>query len=98
MLCSNCGHDSREGRKFCAECGTALKLACSSCGAPNEPEERFCGDCGAALVKAAKLGAFQSPKAVSTAGGIRIAPQESDASTAVDGEQKTVSILFADIK
>ena len=63
MRCTKCGNDNREGRKFCAQCGQALKLACPSCGAPNELGERFCGDCGAALVLQAQASAGQSPTA-----------------------------------
>jgi class 3 adenylate cyclase len=49
VLCPSCGIENREGRKFCAECGTALAPACPACGAANELGERFCGECGAAL-------------------------------------------------
>src|SRR5881394_333174 len=49
MRCSSCGTENREGRKFCAECGTPLAAACPACGAANEPGERFCGECGAPL-------------------------------------------------
>src|SRR5690349_1317323 len=49
MLCPNRGTENREGRKFCAECGTPLALACPACGAANEPGERFCGECGSPL-------------------------------------------------
>ena len=49
MLCPSCGVENREGRKFCAECGSPLAPACPACGAANEPGERFCGECGAAL-------------------------------------------------
>src|SRR5207253_8161847 len=31
-------------------------------------------------------------------GGVRIAPEQRDASTTIDGERKTVTALFADIK
>jgi class 3 adenylate cyclase/predicted ATPase len=48
-ICSSCGASNREGRKFCAECGTPLSVACAACGAANEPGERFCGECGAPL-------------------------------------------------
>ena len=58
MTCSHCGADNREGRKFCASCGTALSVACPSCGAANEPGDRYCGDCGAGL------GAGGAPAAV----------------------------------
>src|SRR3569623_1346710 len=49
MTCAACGAVNREGRKFCAECGSALAVSCSACGAANEPGERFCGDCGTGL-------------------------------------------------
>src|SRR5438046_9894985 len=57
MLCPSCGTENREGRKFCAECGTALALACSACGAANEPGERFCGECGSPLTAETQAGA-----------------------------------------
>ena len=96
MRCSKCGSDNREGRKFCVHCGQALKLACPSCGAPSEPGERFCGDCGAALVVSTRTGVDQSPTAPSNASDIRIAAEQAD--TSLDGERKTVTALFADIK
>ena len=49
-LCASCGTLNREGRKFCAECGSTLAAACPACGAANEPGEKFCGECGAPLV------------------------------------------------
>jgi len=49
MNCATCGAENREGRKFCAECGSTLAQACPSCGAANEPGEKFCGECGTAL-------------------------------------------------
>ena len=98
MHCSGCGNDNREGRKFCAHCGQPLKLACTSCGAPNEPEERFCGDCGASLADQAQAAAVQSPRAASNPPGIRAAREQAETSPALEGERKTVTALFADIK
>src|SRR5215468_5593436 len=96
MRCSKCGTENREGRKFCVQCGQALKLACPSCGAPSEPGERFCGDCGAAVIVNARPGVAQSFTAPPNTSEIRIAPEQADAS--LDGERKTVTALFADIK
>jgi class 3 adenylate cyclase len=48
-VCSSCGASNREGRRFCADCGSPLSTACPACGAANEPGERFCGECGAPL-------------------------------------------------
>jgi len=82
MLCSSCGAENREGRKFCAECGHSLGLVCEACGTANEPGERFCGECGTPLTAAA------DPTATATAP----APRESPAA-----ERRLVSVLFADL-
>src|SRR5216683_702853 len=97
MRCSKCGTDNREGRKFCSKCGVALSRQCPRCGASNEPGDDFCGECGAAVAANAASGA-SSPQAASTGPSIRVASEQPDASTAIEGERKTVTALFADIK
>ena len=95
MRCSSCGNDNREGRKFCVQCGQPLSLVCPSCGAPAEPGERLCGDCGGGLVAAdAQPASFRSPAA--SASDNRIPTEQAEA--ALEGERKTVTALFADIK
>ena len=94
MRCSKCDSDNREGRKFCANCGEPLSVACSKCGASNQPGEKFCGECGASLTTSTTAAAPKPQPAAETA--IRIAPVASSAS--LDGERKTVTALFADIK
>ena len=44
MRCPSCGHQNREGRKFCSECAAALEVRCQSCQTLNEPGEKFCGE------------------------------------------------------
>ena len=51
MLCPTCGHDNREGRRFCSECGSPLGARCPHCQALNQPGERFCGECGRPLAQ-----------------------------------------------
>src|SRR5215472_1436958 len=91
MRCAKCGSDNREGRKFCAKCAAPLALLCPQCGASNEPGEDFCGECAAPLGRApAGL-----PKRASVA-PIQIADEP--AVENFEGERKTVTTLFADIK
>src|SRR6266849_2625512 len=97
MRCSKCGTDNREGRKFCSKCGVALSRQCPRFGASNEPGDDFCGECGAAVAAGAASGA-SLPQVASTAPKIRVAPEQPDASTVIEGERKTVTALFADIK
>jgi class 3 adenylate cyclase/tetratricopeptide (TPR) repeat protein len=49
MKCPSCDADNKDGRKFCAECGTPLPLPCSDCGFENDVGDKFCGGCGRAL-------------------------------------------------
>ena len=91
MRCAKCGADNREGRKFCAKCAAPLARACPNCGASNEPGEDFCGECAAAL--------GQPPVALAKkANDSPIRVTETTVPETLDGERKTVTALFADIK
>ena len=91
MRCSKCGVENREGRKFCAECSAPLAVNCPRCGAPNEPGEKFCGECSAPLGAPAAAGSAKKAESP-----IHLA--DATASENVEGERKTVTALFADIK
>src|SRR5271169_3741351 len=93
MRCSKCAAENREGRKFCAECGAPLKARCASCGAENDPAEKFCGACGKPLPPSSP----PTPAGTTEVSSIRITP-ETVAAEALEGERKTVTALFADIK
>ena len=67
------------------------------CGAENSPASMFCEDCGSALAVNAPADAH-SPQTGSTDHNIRVTPEQPATSTATDGERKTITLLFADIK
>jgi len=91
MSCSKCGADNREGRKFCAKCAAPLARLCSQCGASNEPGADFCGECASPLAQPTAASQKKSNN-----GPIRIT--DTTASENLEGERKTVTALFADIK
>ena len=96
MRCVKCGTEAIPSKKFCAECGSPLSNRCSNCNSDNPPGAKFCADCGSALSK--DVGPeLNKPSATEAVGGIRIAP-ERQPSEAIEGERKTVTALFADIK
>src|SRR5580692_6147840 len=97
MRCAKCTSDNRDGRKFCAKCGVALAHQCPRCSASNEPGEDFCGECGAAFTAIAVARA-SLPQASQAIPNIRITPEQLGLAPAVDGERKTVTALFSDIK
>ncbi len=96
MRCSNCGSENADGKKFCGDCGTPLANRCPKCSVVNPSGKSFCGDCGAALTPTNT--AAEPPAPVGSALAIRISAGGRDASAAADGERKTVTALFADIK
>jgi hypothetical protein len=95
MRCSNCSSENPAAKKFCGDCGAPLANLCPKCGAENPPSKRFCGDCGTALA----VGIAPARPTTSALGtrGIVISAESTD-SVVADGERKTVTALFADIK
>ncbi|HZZ08880.1 MAG TPA: adenylate/guanylate cyclase domain-containing protein [Candidatus Binataceae bacterium] len=83
MLCPSCEYDNPSPTKFCGSCGSLLRNICPGCGSDNPPRFRFCGACGAALNAG-------GPSALSS---VPAAPD-----SLPEGERKTVTALFADIK
>jgi class 3 adenylate cyclase len=49
MLCSACGTENSQGKRFCTECGAPLASTCVTCGAALVGDEKFCGECGTAV-------------------------------------------------
>lgn len=43
MRCSACRAEPPAGKKFCSECGAALKNRCPQCAAVNPANKKFCG-------------------------------------------------------
>src|SRR5437867_3163830 len=113
MKCLQCATENREGRRFCAQCGAALASACQSCGFANEAAEKFCGGCGVSLaagtppspesvttspVAAASDSAasrFGSPDVYTPQ---HLAKKILASRSALEGERKQVTVLFADLK
>ena len=94
MLCPSCNHDSPVDASFCEECGAKLELICPACKASVSLGARFCKKCGTAIGprKAA------TPTTLSSTNSQIIVAAGSVASEPIEGERKTVTALFADIR
>src|SRR5215472_16962632 len=92
MRCKKCEADNRQGARFCDKCGAKLSPLCPSCGVENRPDARFCDSCGSALTATVAANSVKEGNESS----IRIT--ENVSVEGVDGERKTVTALFADIK
>lgn len=108
MQCGKCGTVNRRGVQFCEECGTPFVLLCPACGAATAPGGKFCGACGVPLIprSLATHGqslrphsrppfSAQSPVHYTPA---HLAERIRSGKTALEGERKIVTVLFADVK
>src|SRR3990172_5932789 len=96
MQCPRCQAENREGRRFCAKCGAPLSSACPSCGFSNEPGDEFCGGCGQSLRAAIPAPPrYQSPESYTPK---HLAEKILTSKSALEGERKQVTVLFADLK
>src|SRR5260370_22811936 len=93
MRCSGCNTKNHEGAKFCIQCASPLKRLCQNCGFENPPEARFCAQCATSLTE----GQPSKAAADTTSPGLRATIDNPEA-RAIEGERKTVTALFADIK
>jgi class 3 adenylate cyclase len=91
MRCLRCTTENPSDAAFCEQCGIKLEAVCPSCQTPVGVGARFCKKCGTAI----RLSEVASTKE-SKDSPIRIADRS--ATENLDGERKTVTALFADIK
>src|SRR5262245_485440 len=100
MPCPRCQHENPTDAVFCQECGGRLEGACPSCGTSNELGAKFCKKCGQRL---------SGPPAAQVVPGPRFGPPQSHtpkhlaekiltSRSALEGERKQVTVLFADLK
>jgi Double zinc ribbon len=95
MHCPRCQHENPVGVKFCGECGARLEGVCRSCKASNLPANKFCGQCGATLVQIAAAPKFTSLQSYAPK---HLAEKILTTKSALGGERKQVTVLFADMK
>ena len=108
MLCSGCQHENPAGAKFCNACGAKLESACPTCGRVNPSGSRFCNECGTPLTgqsnvqrPASSVSPSQSPASYTPRHlAERILAEQAalEARGAIDGERKTVTLVFSDLK
>jgi class 3 adenylate cyclase/tetratricopeptide (TPR) repeat protein/ribosomal protein L40E len=91
MRCSKCGAENPDRAKFCVDCASPFARRCPSCNAENPPTAKFCLECAKPLNSSGKSQSVAEP----ATSPIQVT---GTADTSLDGERKTVTALFADIK
>ena len=96
MRCQNCSAENPQNAKFCIQCATPFQHRCQKCGFENPPEARFCAQCATSLTED-QVGQPSNAAVGPASSDIRVTLDNPEPQ-AVDGERKTVTALFADIK
>ena len=98
MKCPKCQHENEAGAKFCEECAAPLVRGCTNCGRQLSPTAKFCPECAhptgsaPALIPATRFG---SPGSYTPA---HLVEKILTSRSALEGERKQVTVLFADLK
>ena len=97
MKCPRCQKENRPGAKFCEECAAPLARACVNCGAQLSATAKFCSECAppAGPASPATPQRFGAPETYTPK---HLAERIVNSKTALEGERKQVTVLFADLK
>ena len=96
MRCWGCTAENPENAKFCLECGAQLGHRCAACGAESPARAKFCLECGKPLGTASNPGpAPPEPRSYTPK---HLAEKILTSRSALEGERKQVTVLFADVK
>jgi class 3 adenylate cyclase/tetratricopeptide (TPR) repeat protein len=96
MKCETCLSENRNGAKFCQRCGSKLELTCPSCGYPYKRGARFCDDCGKDFTGSVETRflEYSTPQSYTPR---FLAEKILTSRSAIEGERKLVTVLFADV-
>src|SRR6056297_2814593 len=94
MKCPKCQFDNRDSAKFCIECGEKFKQICPECHKTLPVSAKFCDECGCNLSAAQKPPDYSEPQSYTPK---FLADKILTNRSAIEGERKRVTILFADV-
>src|SRR5262245_39578651 len=95
VSCSRCRTDNPAGAKFCLECGAPLKARCEHCGAALSRAAKLCSQCSQPVRRT--TGASSRFASHDSYTPRHLAEKILTSQTALEGERKQVTVLFADL-
>src|SRR6516225_11597077 len=100
MKCPKCQHENEAGAKFCEECAAPVPRVCTNCGRQLSPTAKFCPECAsptgfAAAPPQKAKDSFASPEVYTPK---HLVEKILSSRSALEGERKHVTVLFADVK
>jgi len=99
--CAACGAQSPVGARFCMHCAAPLPLPCALCGADVPKDARFCPQCARAVGASASVPATARAapeRSIVSYTPKHLADKILQSRSALEGERKQVTVLFADVK
>jgi class 3 adenylate cyclase/tetratricopeptide (TPR) repeat protein len=96
VTCPCCGASSQPDASFCEECGGSFGRECPSCRARCSRGAKFCRRCGAPLgAEGTRKASELDPRSYTPR---HLAEKILTSRSAIEGERKQVTVLFADVK
>src|ERR687897_2432065 len=96
MQCPHCRQQNPPQAKFCLECGARLVLTCAQCGTELPASAKFCFECGQPVrAQPTTPPRFIVPETYTPT---HLAEKILTSRSALEGERKQVTVLFADLK
>jgi len=96
VKCPRCQHENPPLAKFCLECGARVALTCTKCRSELPAGAKFCLECGEPVAsQAIPEPRFRSPESYTPK---HLAERILTSKSALEGERKQVTVLFADLK
>lgn len=107
MRCSSCQAENPAENRFCDQCGASLGTVCPNCGKEARSGARFCGACGHSLAEKRSSEVEAAPESLApraTDHGSpspytpkHLAEKILTSRSALEGERRQVTVLFADV-
>jgi Double zinc ribbon len=89
-------HENSIEARFCEQCAAPLAKICAHCGSPASSTANFCAQCGHPLPPIAdEFPRFAAPRDYTPQ---HLAEKILTSKSALEGERKQVTVLFADIR
>jgi len=96
MKCPQCAFENRPQAKFCEECASPLTRICVNCGTQLSATAKFCPECAHPVTgRAVAQPRVASPDTYTPK---HLAEKILTSKSALEGERKQVTVLFADMK
>ena len=95
MTCPRCRQENPAAAHFCMKCGIGLMLACAKCNTKLPTGAAFCFACGQPVAAAPGGQRIIPPDAYTPR---HLAEKILTSKSALEGERKQVTVLFADLK